>query len=134
MITLRSYFVAGVLALSAIVTSATTTEMKRGPQCQVEKEVDSRLGHLFQIYVTPPKASDSYSPGHVRVYLERRFPEHLYVPLDCDKLPDGRLHVQIAVQPEKVDVYYVNVLDDQKPEMLLLFSQKLSDIPMLGKK
>ena len=88
-----------LIALSlATVAFATTRELEKGPPAHVEKKAQD---HLFQIYVTPPKAQKGYSPGDIVVYLLREYPDYMYVPLKHDMMPDGRLHVQIAISTEK---------------------------------
>jgi hypothetical protein len=108
----------------------TTTQLKRGPKCRVEKEVDR---HLFQVHVTPPAATADYAPGHLRIFLRREYPDYIYVPLEYERLKDGRLHVQIAISPEMEQKYTINVLDQQKDQLLLLFSEKLREIPLSKK-
>lgn len=104
----------------------TTRELEEGPPAKVEKEAKD---HLYQIYVTPPKTSKGYSPGEIIVFLLREFPDYMYVPLKHEVMEDGRLHVQIAISPEKETTYTVNVLDKQpNGEYLLLHSKALKSI------
>ena len=104
---------------------AETKSLRTGPQCKVEKSVKD---HLVQIYVTPPKASDKYTPGRLQVFLRKEHPDYLYVPLEAKKLNDGRLHVQIAIDPNKQAGYLITVLDHHPKEQLIAFWQKLSRI------
>ena len=116
-----------MLAMSLVcVASAETRLLKSGPPAKVEKSVDK---HLFQIYVTPPKATKQYSPGEITICLKREYPDYMYVPLKHAQGKDGRLHVQIAISPEKESTYTINVIDLQPDgETLLLFSKELKNI------
>jgi hypothetical protein len=109
---------------------STTRTLKRGPACKVEKDVDQ---HLFQLYVKPHDATPDYSPGKIRVLLRREYPDYMYVALEQETLKDGTLHVQVAISPEKEETYTINVLDEQKDDTLLLYSEKLRDIPVRKK-
>jgi len=115
------------MALSFVaVAVGKTRDLEKGPPAKVEKEAED---HLFQIYVLPPKDQKDYSPGEIFVYLKREYPDYMYVALKHDKMKDGRLHVQIAINPEKEKTYVVNVLDKQSDgEYLLLYSKNLRDI------
>lgn len=118
------------LALVAVLTVpnvlyAESKELRKGPPCQVEKFVDE---HLVQIYVTPPRPAGKYVPGRLQILLRREHPDYLYVPLESGKLKDGRLHVQIAISPDKQATYSITVLDLQPTEELLSFWEELPDI------
>ena len=117
----------GLTFLSMVtVTLGTTRTLEKGPPAKAEKEADD---HLFQIYVLPPKRQKDYSPGEILIYLKREHPDYMYVPLKYDRLKDGRLHVQIAISPEKEKTYVLNVLDRQPDgQCLLLYSRNLRDI------
>ena len=121
-------FIAAVIVLTVLAPAkgmAETKELKKGPPCLVEKAVDD---HLFQIYVSPPKSNKAYTPGKIRIFIRRAYPDYLYVPLEYEKLKDGRLHVQIAISPEKQATYSITVLDKQRDEYLQLFWKELSKI------
>ena len=120
--------IAAAIVLSILVPAkgaAETKELKKGPPCLVEKAVDD---HLFQIYVSPPKLNKDYTPGKIRIFLRRAYPDFLNVPLEYEKLKDGRLHVQIAINPEKQATYSISDLDKQRDEYLLLYWEELSKI------
>jgi predicted TIM-barrel fold metal-dependent hydrolase len=92
----------------------------------VEKDADQ---HLFQLYVKPHDATPDYSPGKIRVFLRREYPDYMYVALEQEAMKDGTLHVQVAISPEKQETYTITVLDERKERTLLLYWKKLRDIP-----
>ncbi len=108
------------------IAEARTRMLEKGPPAIVEKDAND---HLFQIYVTPPKATKDYSPGEVTVYLRRAYPDYINVPMKHEVMEDGRLHIQIAISPEKESTYAISVLDKQADgEILLLFWEALKSI------
>ena len=116
----------------AVTCPATSPEMKRGPQCRVERAADEIDQQFVHLYLTPPAADRTYTPGHIRMFLARSWPE-LNVPLELDRLKDGRLHTKIYIHSTEDKWYTVNVIDEQKPEALLLFAGRISEIPIAGK-
>ena len=124
---MKRILVVGLFVSSfVLVSTAATRELEKGPPAKVSKKADK---HLFQIYVVPPKASNNYKPGDVTIYLKREYPDYMYVPLKHKIEKDGRLHVQIAISPEKESTYTINVLDEQADgEILLLYSNALAEI------
>ncbi len=112
--------------------NATTKTLPRGPAPKVFKTVDD---HLFHVYVTPPKATRDYKPGKVVIMLKKEYPDYLYVSLTYRILAEGDLKAQIAIRPERVADYTVNVLDEQPDgKYLILYSESLSSIKRLTEK
>jgi hypothetical protein len=127
---LISLMTCGVVMLGSV--SATTTDLPRGPAPKVLKTVDD---HLFHVYVTPPKATRDYKPGKVLIMLQKKYPDYLYVSLTYEVLTDGTLKAQIAISPENVAEYTVNVLDKQPDgKHLMLYSKPLKAIAGVEKK
>jgi hypothetical protein len=120
----------GVLLLGS--ANATTGTLPRGPAPKVLKTVDD---HLFHVYVTPPKATRDYKPGEIVIMLQKKYPDYLYVSLTYEVLAEGTLKAQIAISPERVADYTVNVLDKQPDgNYMVLYSEPLKAIPHLEKK
>lgn len=119
------------ILVAAVATSqlhAKTKMLPKGPPAVVTKSVED---HLIQIYVTPPTAQGNYVPGEFRVFLSRHYPDYLRVPLEAKRQKDGRLHVQIAITPDKFGEYSIMVHDEKTTETLLLYLQDLVDVPEL---
>ena len=105
---------------------AETKALPEGPPAKVTKQSDK---YLFQIYVTPPEKSETYTPGEISIMLRRDSPDYLYVPLKHKLLKDGRLHVQIAITEKAESKYTIVILDEQKDGTdLLLYSNPLVKI------
>ena len=100
-------FLGGPLLGSA---NATTKTLPSGPVTKVLKTVDD---HLFHVYVTPPKAARDYTPGTIVIMLKKRYPDYLYVSLTYRVIAGGDLKTQIAINPEWVAEYTVNVMEQQ---------------------
>ena len=127
--------VAFLIVLGATFLRTANAESKalpRGPSPEVLKTVDD---HLFHVYVTPPKATRDYTPGKIVFMLQKKYPDYLYVSLTYQTLTDGTLKALVAISPERVDDYTVNVLDEQADGgHLMLYSKPLKAIARLKKK
>lgn len=107
------------------VASATSTEIERGPPATVTKRVER---HLYDIYVTPPKATKSYSSTEIWIYLRREYPDYMHVRLAHEAIQGGRLRARVAISPEREGTYSVYVYDHRKDRDLLLFKGNLNDL------
>ena len=118
-------FLAFVLLVAPLAVEATSTFIERGPPATVTKRADD---HLFDIYVTPPKATASYSPSEIQIYLRREYPDYMHVRLAQDLAPGGRIHARIAISPEHEARYSVYVYDHRAERDLLLFDGNLKSL------
>jgi hypothetical protein len=105
---MKLFALALVLVVAPRAATATSVEIERGPPAFVTKQADD---HLYDIYVTPPEATDSYAPGEIRIYLRRESPDYMHVRLAQDSVQDGRLHARIAISPEHEASYSVYIYD-----------------------
>ena len=118
-----------LLLTMAHCAMAMSMAMKRGPACQIIRQVDQLDENMVHLYLTPPKTTQSYRPGKIRLYLTTSLGT-INVPLALDRLKDGRLHVRFYVKRLEQDLYYINVVDEQAPEELVLYSGGLAAVPM----
>lgn len=123
-----------ILALLFLLTvtqcaMAMSMVMKRGPACQITRQADQIDDNMVHLYLTPPKATHNYRPGKIGLYLTTSLGT-INVPLALNRLKDGRLYVRFYVKRLEQDLYYINVVDEQEPENLLLFSGGLAGVPM----
>ena len=77
-----------LLLLLSTMSNAKTVMMERGPPPVVTVKRDF---NLYDIYVTPPPTTPTYTPGVLSVYLSREYPDFMRVPLLTDRLADGRI-------------------------------------------
>lgn len=70
--------------------------------------------HLFDVIVTPPKASKDYAPGQVKVFLMRQHPDYMLAELIGEVLPNGDIRVHFAISPERIEAYFIRVADLQR--------------------
>lgn len=110
-------------------TNTTSMEMKRGPVCQLIRQPDSLDPNMVHLYLTPPKITQNYKSGKIRLYLTTSMGT-LNVPLALDMLKDGQLYVRFYLKRLEQDLYYINVEDEQEPENLLLYSGRLVGVPL----
>jgi hypothetical protein len=116
-----------VTLLLSFAAGATTVMMERGPEAKVSVKRDD---HLYDVYaLAAPKGKD-YTPGRLSIYLRREYPDYMHVPIQTDRLKDGRYHARIAISPEMESQYSIYVYDQQLQgdQLLLVFSGKLSGL------
>lgn len=88
--------------------------------------------HLFDVIVTPPKASKDYTPGQVKVYLMRQYPDYMLAELIQETLPNGDIRVRFAISPERKDSYFIRVSDLQRDGVWRTLNEAaLKDIPRI---
>ena len=88
------------------------------------------VDHLFDVIVTPPKASKEYTPGQIKVYLMRQYPDYMLSELIKETLPSGDIRVHFSISPERIGSYFIRVSDQQRSgEWRILNEVALEEIP-----
>ncbi|HEY7640594.1 MAG TPA: hypothetical protein VH814_12795 [Steroidobacteraceae bacterium] len=118
-----------LLALTCAAQGKTTL-LEKGRPAQLSKVADD---HIFDVYVTPPRATSAYTPGKIEVYLVRMFPDHLIVELIQTPLAHRNIRVHFALQPERESTYYIRVSDLQPSGKRLLLNEDSLAAITIGK-
>jgi hypothetical protein len=123
----RAHQFISLLSLLASSALATTIIGPIGPPASLRVIAED---HLFDVIVTPPKASKEYTPGQVKVYLMRQYPDYMLAELIKETLPNGDIRVHFAISPERIESYFIRVSDRQPSgEWRTLNETALKEIP-----
>lgn len=120
-----------ILPLFLLASSASATSVigPFGPSASLRIVSED---HLFDVIVTPPKASKDYTPGQVKVYLMRQYPDYMLAELIQETLPNGDIRVHFAISPQRRESYFIRVSDLQRDGVWrTLNEEELKEIPRI---
>jgi hypothetical protein len=125
-------FVIGMFTGNATAVTIMKRKLVPGPEAKIEVIRYKLRSHysLYSVHVTPPSKNDSYFPGDITVYLDRKCPDCMRVKLASTQNQDGSMDVSFSISPEKEALYSIAIRDYQSNngKIFILFDKNLRRI------